>query len=200
MADDKFMDDGYNEVSTRIIEFREKHPEGFFRTRFVDVPPPFNERFIAVEASIYRKPGEEPTGVDMAWEPVPGKTPFTKDSELMNASTSAVGRALIYALAADARSGVASADEVRNRQGGGKKPPSEGQLDFFESLIKGLVPDIETVMDYAQTELTGGKQGTMSKAIDGLKTAETKGEIAERIEKAAAEWKVKQANDEKAGE
>lgn len=195
MADDKFMDDGYNEVSDRIIEFREKHPDGFFRTRFVDVPPPFNDRFIAVEASIYRKPGEEPTGVDMAWEPVPGKTPFTKDSELMNASTSAVGRALIYALAADARSGVASANEVRNRQGSGegeKKPPSDKQMEFFESLILDYCSPnaIEDILIYAGNELTGGKGGTMSKAIDGLKDKETRTEIAERLTKAAAEYKA----------
>lgn len=184
---------GYNEVADRIVEFRDKHPDGFFRTRFVDVPPPFNDRFIAVEASVYRAPGEEPTGVDMAWEPVPGKTPYTKDSELMNASTSAVGRALVYALAADARSGVASADEVRNRQGSGGSEhiePSEKQLDFFESLLKGLVPDVEAVMAYAEAKLTGGKKGTMSKAIDGLKKDETKGEIAERLTKAAAEHKA----------
>lgn len=184
---------GYNEVSDRIIEFREKHPDGFFRTRFVLVPPPFNERFIAVEASIYRAPGEEPTGVDMAWEPVPGKTPYTKDSELMNASTSAVGRALVYALAADAHSGIASANEVRSRQGSGdKKQPSEKQMEFFESLVLDFAPPaaVESILVYAKAELTGGKGGTMSKAIDGLKDKETRTEIAERLTKAAAKYKA----------
>lgn len=193
MADERFMDDGYNEVRDRIIEFREKHPEGFFQTRFVAVPPPFNERFVAVEASVYRAPGEEATGIDMAWEPVPGKTPFTKDSELMNASTSAVGRALVYALAADAHSGVASADEVRNRQGsGGKKPPSEKQIEFFENLVLdyGAPAAVENILAYAKAELTGGKGGSMSKAIDGLKDKETRTEIVERLTKAAEAHKA----------
>ena len=51
----------------------------------------------------------------MAWEPLPGLTPFTKGSELMVAETSAWGRAIVAALAADTQK-VASADEVRNRQ------------------------------------------------------------------------------------
>jgi len=153
------------------------------------VPPPFNERFIAVEARVYRKPDDVRPGVDLAWEPVPGKTPYTRDSELMNASTSAVGRAIVYALAADARSGVSSADEVRNRQGAGKSKPSEKQLDFFEGLLKkvdGLPSEaIEQVVSYAEAELTGGKDGTMSKAIEGLKDEKTRVEFADRLVRAA---------------
>ena len=43
---------------------------------------------------------------------VPGLTPYTKNSELQNAETSAWGRALVAVLAADTKEGVASADEV----------------------------------------------------------------------------------------
>ena len=53
----------------------------------------------------------------MAFEPFPGRTPYTRGSELQNAETSAWGRAIVAALAADTnRAGVASADEVRNRR------------------------------------------------------------------------------------
>jgi hypothetical protein len=44
-----------------------------------------------------------------------GKTPYTRDSELQNAETSAIGRAIIMVGASDAKK-VASANEVRNRQ------------------------------------------------------------------------------------
>lgn len=54
-------------------------------------------------------------GIGVAWEPFPGRTPYTKDSELMNAETGAWGRAIMAALAADAKKGIASAQEVRNR-------------------------------------------------------------------------------------
>lgn len=184
---------GYVEVSDRIKEFKEKWPTGSFQTSIVEVPAPFNEKFIAVEARAYRTPDDQCPGVDVAWEPVPGHTPFTKDSELMNASTSAVGRAIVYALAADAHT-VASADEVRNRGGGGsdKKPgPSEKQVAFFSELVKEteLPAAVKAnVISYGKTVLTGGKGGSMSKAIDGLKDKSAKTEVANRLAAAADEW------------
>jgi hypothetical protein len=49
----------------------------------------------------------------MAWEPVPGKTPYTRGSELMVAETSAWGRALA-AIGIATNKSVASAEEVRS--------------------------------------------------------------------------------------
>lgn len=46
----------------------------------------------------------------------PGRTPYTLGSELMNAETSAWGRAIIAVGAADSKKGISSAEEVRNRQ------------------------------------------------------------------------------------
>ena len=43
-------------------------------------------------------------------------TPYTKNSELQNAETSAWGRAIVAVLAADTRKGVASRSEVEARQ------------------------------------------------------------------------------------
>lgn len=108
----------YVEVSERIAAFREKHPEGSFQTAVVELPEAFRDKFVAVEARVYRTPDDSRPGVDVAWEPVPGKTTFTRDSELMNASTSAVGRAIVYALAADAQRGIASKDEAQRRSNG----------------------------------------------------------------------------------
>ena len=56
-----------------------------------------------------------------AWEPFPGKTPFTRDSEMMNAATSALGRALGYMGLGLARS-IASRDEVETAQ---RRQPEE---------------------------------------------------------------------------
>jgi hypothetical protein len=115
----------YVDVSERITEFREKHPEGSFQVKVVELPAPWDQQFIAVEARAYRTPDDKRPGIDIAWEPVPGKSPYTKDSELMNCSTSAVGRAIVYALAADTKRGIASREEVMNRRdadgGGGNK-------------------------------------------------------------------------------
>lgn len=104
--------DDYVEVNERILEFRDKYPDGVLQAEIV--PCPF-EGFLAVKAYAYRTPDDPLPGTGMAWEPVPGKTNFTRDSELMNAETSAWGRALIAVGAADAKRGIASANEVRNR-------------------------------------------------------------------------------------
>lgn len=106
----------YNTVPERIAEAKALYPEGRFKSDVLSLPPAFAANFIAVKAWFYRTPDDPAPGEGLAWEPVPGKTPYTKDSELMNAETSAWGRALIAALVADAKKGVASAEEVRNRQ------------------------------------------------------------------------------------
>ena len=115
---------GYKEVSERIQDFRKQHPEGSLQAEIV--PSPF-EGFVCVKAYAYRTPDDPRPGVGLAWEPVPGKTNFTRDSELMNAETSAWGRAIIAVGASDAKHGIASANEVRNRQSDrqvdGSRPP-----------------------------------------------------------------------------
>lgn len=113
----------YKTVPERIVEAKAAYPEGRFQSRIIDLPSAFAGSFIAVEAKFYRTADDPTPAVGLAWEPTPGKTPYTKDSELQNAETSAWGRALIAAFAADASRGIASAEEVRGRQ-----PAPKGQL------------------------------------------------------------------------
>lgn len=104
----------YVDVNERIVEWREKYPEGTIQS---EVLPTGFQDFVCVKAYAYRYENDPCPGTGLAWEPVPGKTNFTRDSELMNAETSAWGRALIAVGAADAKRGIASANEVRARQG-----------------------------------------------------------------------------------
>lgn len=106
------MDPSYKEVSERVQDFFAKHPDGSLQSEMVPAP---GSGFVVVKAYAYRTPDDPTPGVGWAWEPVPGKTPYTKDSELMNAETSAWGRAII-AVGASTAKRIASADEVRNRQ------------------------------------------------------------------------------------
>lgn len=111
---------GYIDVAERIVEFRTKHPEGSLQP--VDPAQPYRieqigERtWIVVTAAAYRTPDDPRPGIGMAWESYPGRTPYTRDSELQNCETSAWGRAIVAALSADTSRGVASHEEVRNRQ------------------------------------------------------------------------------------
>lgn len=122
------LDPSYKDVPARIADFKAKHPEGCFRP--VDPSEPYKIEaldgrfFIVYTAAAYRSPEDPLPGIGVAWEPFPGKTPYTKDSELQNAETSAWGRAIVAVLASESKS-VASAEDVRNRQADREVQPVE---------------------------------------------------------------------------
>lgn len=112
--------DGYVDVAERLRLFRDRHPEGSLQpwnpARPFEVVAVGDDRtFIVCVEAAYRHPEDPRPGVGVAWEPLPGKTPYTRDSELMNAQTSAWGRAIVAVLAADTKK-IASAQEVRDHQ------------------------------------------------------------------------------------
>ncbi len=114
----------YVEVKDRLATFKKDWPDGRLESEVVTTG---FAGFVAVKAYAYRTPNDTTPGTGLAWEPVPGLTPYTKNSELQNAETSAWGRALIAAQIADASAGIASADEVRNSVGRQSEAPrSEG--------------------------------------------------------------------------
>jgi hypothetical protein len=108
-----FMKD-YVPVNVRVIEFYKRHPQGVITTEAPRVIEIDGKRFIESRASVLKDPQGEPYAAT-AWEPFPGKTPYTKDSEAMNAETSAVGRALALA-GIEVSKSLASANEVENRR------------------------------------------------------------------------------------
>src|SRR5512146_148315 len=104
---------GYEEVVDRIPKFLAKYPEGslsgegdFVRDGQGDIIG-----FI-YRAEANRTPDDPKPGIGTAYEQIPGKTPYTRDSEVMNAETSAWGRALA-ALGFVSKKSVASRDEVQ---------------------------------------------------------------------------------------
>ena len=116
------QDDNYIEVAERIEKFYEEYPEG----RLVCDEPPMgltfgDQEFICVRAKAYRSPEDPYPGDGWAWEPVPGTTPFTRNSELMNAQTAAIGRAIVSVGLLASRK-IASAEEVRNRKAESANP------------------------------------------------------------------------------
>lgn len=109
----------YVDVAERIRIFRDRYPDGSLQPvnpaepyRIVDLGTAV---FVVYVAAAYRHPDDPRPGIGSAWEPYPGRTPYTKDSELMVAETSAWGRAIVATLAADSKK-VASLDEVRARR------------------------------------------------------------------------------------
>jgi len=106
----------YIDVATRIVEFREKYPEGRLRQKDVQFVDFAGKSWVVYTAEAWRAADDPAPAHGTAWEPVPGPTQFTRDSELQNAETAAWGRAMVAALAVDTRKGIASSEEVRNRQ------------------------------------------------------------------------------------
>lgn len=105
----------YIDVATRIVEFREKFPTGSIQQHDLKFVVVNGKDWVVYTAAAYRTPDDIRPGMGTAWEPIPGPTPFTRDSEVQNAETAAWGRAMVAALAVDTRKGIASSEEVRNR-------------------------------------------------------------------------------------
>jgi hypothetical protein len=142
MAYDQRSLDDYVDVATRIAEFRAKYPDGYLAP--YDGLHPYRieavtgtdrdgqvitQTFVVYVAAAYRNLTDTHPGVGCAWEIFPGRTPYTRGSELMNAETSAWGRAIIALGASDSRAGIASREEVRNRQAERDQPASAGLSD-----------------------------------------------------------------------
>ena len=120
----------YNTVADRLTEFFKKYPDGSLQQvkyellevpvygRVDDVVVQTGMRvYVTYTAAAYRNSDDMKPGIGTAWEPIPGPTQFTRDSEMQNAETAAWGRAILAVGAADTRKGIASRDEVAARRG-----------------------------------------------------------------------------------
>ena len=124
-----FQLDDSNTVADRIREFHEKYPDGTLQSEWQMVLVPtavknddgtwttLDRPVLVFKGMAFRHEGDKCPGVGHASEPIPGKTPYTTDSEWANGETSAWGRAIVAVGAADTRKGVASRDEVQARRG-----------------------------------------------------------------------------------
>jgi hypothetical protein len=169
---------GYVDVATRIALFKEKHPEGSLQP--ANPAEPYRIEvigdghcYIVYVAAAYRDPKDRRPGIGVAWEEFPGRTPYTKHSELQNAETSAWGRAIVAALAADTRvGGVASRDEVRNRQrsepAGYDGPPlaSDEEVSTLKTAISNAGDEARAAMNAWWKEHYPGEGAPTSALID----------------------------------
>jgi hypothetical protein len=103
----------YVDVPTRFRLALDKWPE----MRVVEEPAKIvtigDRTFISVTMTVYRDLLDLLPCVATAWEPFPGTTPYVRNSEMMNCSTSALGRCLGMMIPFGK---MASFEEVQNRQ------------------------------------------------------------------------------------
>lgn len=117
----------YVEVKDRLFAALAAHPQ----LRIVEQAPAvmtvYDIEFLVCTVAVHREPDDSCPVVASAWEPR-GRTPYTRDSELMNGMTSAVGRALGYMGFGIGKS-IASRNEVLARRDDENHPTESPQID-----------------------------------------------------------------------
>ena len=105
----------YVDVKTRLKMALDKFPD----LRISESAPLLvnvgDREFIQTMVIVWRSADDMMPTQAYNWEPFPGRTPYTKDSEQQNSATSALGRALGY-LGMGIETSIASANEVRARR------------------------------------------------------------------------------------
>lgn len=175
----------YVDVAARIAEFYTRYPEGSLQMD----PPEWVEiegaKFIWARGYAYRTPDDPRPGIGHAWEPVPGRTPYTRGSELMNLETSVWGRCTA-SLGIATKAGIATAQDVESskarqaeyvetsarsgplaraqaREAAG--PASEKQVGYLRKIMRE-----QSVTEYQLAEFARDKLGfdTPPEGLDSL--------------------------------
>jgi hypothetical protein len=157
----------YVDVATRIRDFKTAYPDGSLQQVRLEFHKVGDQEFILYVAACFRYPDDPRPGIGSAWEPVPGKTPYTKDSEVMNAESSAWGRAIIAATGAETK--IATLEDVRNRQVTPQPSKKDWLAEANEISFNG---DLEALRALYEAAVKDGANLSTLEAI--AKLAETK--------------------------
>jgi hypothetical protein len=158
-----FSMDDYVDVADRLRQFKNVYPPGSLQQvslQFIDFA---GKSWVVYTAAAYRTPDDLTPGHGTAWEPVPGTSNFKRDSEVMNAETSAWGRAIVAVLAAETKR-IATRNEIPQ-----KSPVSP--LDDFMALahLEYEKGDIEALRGiYKRAKATRGISPELLKQIEDL--------------------------------
>ena len=176
----------YVDVATRLKLALDKWPDLRVQETGRELLEVGDKLYLVCTVTAWRSADDPIPSIASAWEPLPGVTPYTRNSELMVGFTSALGRALGY-MGIGIQSSIASANEVQARQdqhgeaprtvpaprrtelgSAGGDGPSKAQLGLLRSL--------------GYTGPTPRDKREASAIIDGLKKAATMLEEARNAE------------------
>ena len=105
----------YVDVPTRLAEALKRWPDLRIQETKPLIVTVDNQQYVEISCTLWRDSTDLMPTVAYCWEPIPGRTPYTKGSEMMNASTSCLGRALGF-LGMGIGKSIASRNEVQARQ------------------------------------------------------------------------------------
>lgn len=149
----------YIDVPTRFAALLAKWPELRIKEHRPEIVTIGDKIFISVTMQAWRTPDDPQPCQATCFEPFPGKTSFTRDSEQMNASTSCLGRLAGLMMSFPK---MASLEEVINRQKDEKPAKaweaSEGQRRLLRALgYAGEVPSGRAAFESLVTDLKSKK-------------------------------------------
>jgi hypothetical protein len=107
----------YVDVPTRLAEALKRWPDLRIQETKPIIVTVDNQQYVEISCTVWRDSTDLMPTVAYCWEAIPGRTPYTKGSEMMNASTSCLGRALGF-LGMGIGKSIASRNEVQARQPG----------------------------------------------------------------------------------
>lgn len=113
----------YVDVATRLKLALEKWPDLRVQETGRELLEVGDKLYLICTVTAWRTADDPIPSIASAWEPLPGVTPYTRNSELMVGFTSALGRALGY-MGIGIQSSIASANEVQARRDDGDAPVS----------------------------------------------------------------------------
>ena len=105
----------YVDVPTRLAMALAKFPELRIQESRPHIIEVEQQKYVEISCTVWRDANDTNPMVAYCWEQIPGKTPYTRGSEMMNASTSCLGRALGF-LGMGIGKSIASRDEVQTAQ------------------------------------------------------------------------------------
>lgn len=193
----------YVDVAERIQQFYAKFPDGSLQSEIIEL----TDSRVVVRSWAYRTPEDPKPASGMSQLNIPGSTPYTKGSEIENAETSAVGRAIAM-LGFAVKGGIASRQEVMNKQhtpatapqpGTSSSPAGASVPEMFAGRVDKGRPPVDqnlrktpdgSVFGFVLMEDTGGKYSrkTQVVCVDALAEAAATAFVGIGVPETATVW------------
>lgn len=173
---------GYVDVATRRRLAVERWPDLRIVEGLPEVVTVADATFVQVTVTVYRDPTDPMPTRATVWERLPGRTPYTRDSEVMNAATSALGRALGY-MGVGVETSLSTRDEVALRasepepERRNPKPENTGKAAKLANQpqlakINVLLTTLAVIERAAKLDVVTGIIGRPIESATGLTAAE----------------------------
>ena len=139
----------YVDVPTRLAQALKQFPDLRIQETKPIIVTVDNQQYVEISCTVWKDANDLLPTVAYCWEPIPGKSPFTKGSEMMNASTSCLGRALGF-LGMGIGKSIASRNEVQARQ-----PATVAEVSPIRADLEQPFGDTTATKQYASPKQRG---------------------------------------------